>query len=386
MLECQRDQFALPADVAYLDAAYMSPIPLAAIEAGVAGTKVKAAPWKMTIASYYDDVEEARSLAAAMIGARADDIAIGAATSYGIGVAAANVPIPAGSAILLMENEHTSHRYVWYEMAARRGAQVHIVPKPADGNWTPAIVAAIRDAAMPISVVAGTMIHWFEGTAVDLAAVAEASRAAGACLVVDGTQWVGALPFDVTTVRPDFLSFATYKFLLGPYRMSFLYASERWQAEGRPLEHHSWNRVGGDKSDFYRVPVAEFLPGARRFDMGERSDFAVVPVAVQSLKLLKGWGLENSFARLKHLNDMVWTQAQARGLIAGPMRHRAPHVSILDFGDRLPSDMSVRLKKENIHVTVRGSKVRVSPHVYNDEGDITRLVDVLAAGIAAGSR
>lgn len=386
MLDCQRDKFALPADVAYLDAAYMSPIPLAALEAGVAGTAVKSAPWKMTISAYYDGVEEARSLAAAMVGARPDDIAIGAATSYGIGVAAANVPVPAGSAILLMENEHPSHRYVWYELAALRGARVSIVPKPADGDWTTAIVAAVRNSDVPISVVAGTMIHWFEGTAVDLEAVAAASRAAGACLVVDGTQWVGALPFDVARVRPDFLSFATYKFLLGPYRLSFLYASERWQAQGRPIEHHSWNRVGGDRPDFYAAQVAAFLPGARRFDMGERSDFAVIPVAVEALRLLRGWGLENSFARLKYLNDLVWKQAQMRGLVSAPMKHRAPHISILDVGDRLPADIPARLKKENIHVTVRGSKVRVSPHVYNDERDVSRLFDALAAGIEAGRR
>ena len=112
MLACQRDLFDLPRDVAYLDAAYMSPIPRVAAEAGARGSAVKSAPWRMTIGSYYDDVEEARALAAAVIGARADDVAITAATSYGMAVAAANVPVPPGSAIVMMENEHPSHRYV----------------------------------------------------------------------------------------------------------------------------------------------------------------------------------------------------------------------------------------------------------------------------------
>lgn len=239
----------------------------------------------------------------------------------------------------------------------------------------------MRDTPVPISVVAGTMIHWFEGTAVDLEAVAEATRAIGACLVVDGTQWIGALPFDVTKVQPDFLTFATYKFLLGPYRLAFLYASERWHSEGRPLEHHSWNRVGGDKSDFYVPPVAAFLPGARRFDMGERSDFAVLPVAIASLKLLNGWGVGNSFVRLKHLNDLVWKQAMDRKLISAVEKYRAPHIAILDFGNRLPADISARLKQENIHVTVRGGKIRISPHVYNEDQDIIRLFDVLCAAM-----
>lgn len=378
MLACQRELFALPRQVAYLDAAYMSPIPHAAVEAGRVGTAVKAQPWRMSIGSYYDEVEEARALAASLIGARADDIAIAAATSYGMAVAAANVPVASGSAILLMENEHTSHRYVWHELAGAKGASIRIVPKPGDGDWTAAILAAIQHCDVPLAVVAGTMVHWFEGTAVDLEAVGAATRAAGACLVVDGTQWVGALPFDVAKVRPDFLAFATYKFLLGPYRLAFLYADERWHHEGRPIEHHSWNRVGGERSDFYKVDVPAFLPGARRFDMGERSDFAVLPVAIEALKLLHHWGIANSFERLQHLNDLVWTQALERKLVAGVNPLRAPHISILDLGEHVPADLGATLKKNGVYATVRGSKLRISPHVYNDEMDVALLFDTLA--------
>ncbi|TPI70716.1 aminotransferase class V-fold PLP-dependent enzyme [Mesorhizobium sp. B3-1-3] len=373
MLSCQRDLFSIPRETAYLDAAYMSPIPNAAVAAGEAGVRVKAEPWKMTIASYYDDVEQARQLAASMVGAATDDIAIVAATSYGMAIAAANVAVPAGSAILLMENEHTSHRYVWYDLAQRSGALVDIVAQPADGDWTGAIVSAIRNSGRPIAVVAGTLVHWFEGMAIDLEAVAEAARAAGAALVVDGTQWVGAVPFDVRRVRPDFLVFATYKFLLGPYRLAFLYADPRWHEAGRTLEHHSWNRLGGDRSDFYKVTVAEFLPGARRFDMGERSDFAVLPVAIAAMTLIREWTVSRVFDRLRHLNECVWAEAENRGLPVARPRHPTPHISILDIGDRLSPDAAQELKRVNVHVTLRGTKMRVSPHVYNDEADIERL-------------
>ena len=91
MLSCQRHLFAIPQDVVYLDAAYMTPIPRSAVAAGERGVRVKAAPWDMTIASYYDEVERARELAASFIGAAADDIAVIPATSYGIAVAAAGM-------------------------------------------------------------------------------------------------------------------------------------------------------------------------------------------------------------------------------------------------------------------------------------------------------
>lgn len=378
MLDCQRDLFDLPRELSYLDAAYMSPIPRVAREAGMAGTAVKAAPWKMSIRSYYDGVEEARSLAASVINAEADDIAIVAATSYGMAVAAANVPVAPGSTLVLMENEHPSHRYVWYELAQKAGASITIAPRPADNDWTASLISTIRSSTVPVSVVAGTMVHWFEGMSVDLQAVATAGRDAGAAVVVDGTQWVGALPFDVRQVRPDFLVFATYKFLLGPYRLAFLYADPKWHSTGKPLEHHSWNRLGGDKSDFYKVDVADFLPGARRFDMGERSDFAVLPVAIASLRLLNDWTMLGVFSRLDHLNRLIWDQAAKLGLKISEERYRAPHIAIVELGDRPTEGLADRLRAEGIFVTVRGTKLRISPHVYNDEEDIGRLFAALA--------
>lgn len=377
MLPCQRHLFAIPDDVTYLDAAYMSPTPIAATEAGMAGAKVKAAPWDMTINNYYDEVERARELAASFIGATADDIALIPATSYGIALAAQNVPVPAGSVILMMENEHTSHRYAWYEIAKARGAEVVTVPRQPDQSWGQALVAAMQSSEKPVSVVAGTLVHWFEGMSVDIEPVALAARKACASLVMDGTQWVGAVPFDVTRVRPDFLSFATYKFLCGPYRLAFLYADPKWQATGRPLEFHSWNRKGGERPDFYLETMPDYLPGARRFDMGERSDFAVLPVAIKALELLQGWGLPAIHDRLTYLNQLIWTEAEARGF-AGPKADlRAPHIAVVELGTRFRDDLARRLKEHRTYVTIRGTKMRITPHVYNDEADILRLFDIL---------
>ncbi len=382
MLPCRRHLFSIPEDVIYLDAAYMTPIPQTAIAAGVRGVNVKAAPWDMTINSYYDEVEKARELAASFIGASAEDIAIVPATSYGIAVAAANVDVPSGSVILMMENEHTSHRYAWYELARQKGARVVTVPRRAGEPWAPAIVAAIRESNAPVSVVAGTIVHWFEGMSVDIEAVAEATHEAGASLVMDGTQWVGAVPFDVSRVRPDFLSFATYKFLLGPYRLAFLYASKDWQEKGRPIEFHSWNRSGGERPDFYLETMPDYLPGARRFDMGERSDFAVLPIAINSLELICSWGTAVVHERLIQLNRLVWEQAEMLGFTGPKPDQRAGHISVLDLGDRYRDDLAQRLREHKAFVTVRGTKMRITPHVYNDEQDIGRffaLVDALTA-------
>lgn len=377
MLPSQRALFDIPDDVIYLDAAYISPIPRSAVEAGQKGGAVKGAPWEMTIDAFYDGPEQARELAAGFIGANAGDVAVIPATSYGIAVAAANVPAPAGSVILMMENEHTSHRYAWYELAGRTGAQVVAVPRQQDGSWGEALVAAIRSSKAPVSVVAGTLVHWFEGMTVDIEAVAEAAREAGAALVMDGTQWVGAVPFDVRRVRPDFLSFATYKFLVGPYRLAFLYADPAWHTKGRPIEFHSWNRAGGERPDFYLETMPDYLPGARRFDMGERSDFAVLPVAIEAMKVHRRWGLEAVHHRLAHLNRCVWCEAGRLGLSGPAEKYRTDHIAVVELGGRYRPDLAQVLRERGAFVTVRGTKMRVTPHVYNEEADIIRLFELI---------
>lgn len=378
MLPSQRHHFSIPEDVTYLDAAYMSPIPNAAAEAGKRGVLVKAAPWDMTIGNYYDEVERARELAASFVGATADDIGVIPATSYGIAVAASNVPVSPGSVIMMMENEHTSHRYAWYELAQQRGARVVTVKRQPQEPWASAIVAAIRASEAPVAVVAGTIVHWFEGMSVDIEAVADAAHAAGASLVMDGTQWVGAVPFDVSRVRPDFLSFATYKFLLGPYRLAFLYADKKWQDTARPIEFHSWNRKGGERSDFYLQTMPDYLPGARRFDMGERSDFAVLPIAISAMELLQSWGGPAVFERLIYLNRLIWEEAENHGFSGPSPEHRAPHIAVVELGERFRPELVGELRKNKAIVTVRGTKMRVTPHVYNEDRDIVRLFDLLA--------
>lgn len=377
MLSSQKHHFSIPDDVNYLDVAYMSPIPRTAVTAGLRGVEVKAAPWDMTINSYYDEVERVRALAASFIGAEADDIAIVPATSYGISVAAENVPVPAGSVILMMENEHTSHRYAWLELAKRNDARVVTVQRQPHEEWAAKLVEAIHGSEQPVSVVAGSIVHWFEGTKVDIEAVADATHAVGASLVMDGTQWVGAVPFDVSRIKPDFLTFATYKFLLGPYRLAFLYASKAWQQRGRPLEFHSWNRAGGERPDFYLEQMLDYLPGARRFDMGERSDFAILPIAINALELLQTWGRDAVHERLLHLNRQIWQVAEQYGFTGPDESLRAGHISVVELGQKYRDDLPKRLKENRTYVTIRGTKMRVTPHVYNDEGDIAKLFDVL---------
>jgi selenocysteine lyase/cysteine desulfurase len=108
----------------------------------------------------------------------------------------------------------------------------------------------------------------------------------------------------------------------------------------------------------------------------------VLPVAIEALKLLKQCGAGNVFNRLQHLNNVIWQEAEKRELSRRTSSFCAPHISVLDFGERVQPDLASILKRENVHVTVRGSKVRISPHIYNDEDDIMKLFNALSSALA----
>ena len=372
-LGSQRDLFEMPRDIAYLNCAYMAPQLRRAREIGEWAVSRKSRPWEITPNDFFEDVEVVRTLFARLVGGDADGVAVVPSVSYGISVAAANVPVREGEKIVILEDQFPSNVYPWRELASREGASLVTVPRPEDSDWTRALIEEI-DAGT--AVVAAPNCHWTDGSLVDLARVGERAREAGAALVVDGIQSVGAFPFDVSGVRPDFLVAASYKWLLGPYGVGFMYVDEKHRG-GRPIEHNWINR---HKSEDFAQLVDyqdDFQPGARRFDVGERSNFVLLPMAAEALRQILDWKVENVSETIGTLTDLIEEKARERDITTIPKERRARHMIGLMLGPDAPDDLATRLMGQGVYVSVRGPSVRVSPHLYNTESDIDRFFDVL---------
>lgn len=377
-LPSQRDRFDLPDDVTYLNAAYMGPLPVAVAEAGRAGLDAKRRPWTIRPADFFDPVDELRHLVARLIGADDDGVAVVPSTSYGLATAAANLRVGDGRRVLVLADQFPSNVYVWRSLVAREGGTVHTVERPPDGDWTAAVLGALDDR---VAVVAAPPCHWTDGTVVDLVAVGEAARAAGAALVIDGTQAVGAMPVDLAAVRPDYLACAFYKWLIGPYSIAFLYVAPEHR-HGTPIEASWLTRAGA--SDFAGLVdyVDEYRPGARRFDVGETGNFALVPAASAALRIVLEWGVDAVAATCAALTGRVAAGAGALGLSMAPAEARSPHLIGVRLGGAAdPERLAEALAAEQVHVSVRGDAVRVSPHVYNTPEDVDRLLAVLGAAL-----
>jgi selenocysteine lyase/cysteine desulfurase len=373
LLPCQRHLFDIPDSVAYFDCAKMSPLLNAAAEAGRRGLERKVHPWEIEARHFFDQSEEVRALFARLINAAADDVAIVPSVSYGMATAMRNAEIAAGQTMVVLAEDFPSGVFAARAKAEQSGARLVTVERPADGDWTAALLAAIDDRT---GLVCTPHCHWVCGGLVDVAAVARRCREVGALVVLDTTQSTGALPIDIAAVDPDYLVAASYKWLLGPYSVGFLYVAPRHQ-QGRPIELSWITRLGS--SDFRRLINYEeqLEPNARRFDMGERSNFALLPVAGAALEQLLEWGVADIAQTLGALTAGIAERLAPRGIIALPPDRRAPHYLSVRFPGGLPGGIAERLAAADVHVSLRGESMRITPHLYNNEADVERLVEQL---------
>jgi selenocysteine lyase/cysteine desulfurase len=351
----------------------MSPLLTEAVEAGVAGLRRKARPWTLAPKDFFDESEEARALFAGLVGTGPEDVAIVPAASYGIATAAANLPVAGGQRIVTLKDQFPSNVYAWRRRAAESGGEVVAVAPPEGEDATPGVLAAIDERC---AIAALPNVLWTTGAKLDLVAIGARCRAVGAALVLDLTQSAGAMPTDFAAIRPDFAVAAAYKWLLGPYSVGFLAVAER-RREGRPLEETWLGRAGS--GDFARlVDYADaYQPGARRFDMGERANFALMPAAIVALRRLRDWTPGAIAETLGAYTARLAGRARGLGLSATPDAFRGPHYLSLALPPGARADLPARLAEAGVHVSRRGDSLRVTPHLYNHEGDADRLIDAL---------
>jgi selenocysteine lyase/cysteine desulfurase len=176
----------------------------------------------------------------------------------------------------------------------------------------------------------------------------------------------------VAEVQPDFLVTACYKWLLGPYSLGFLYVAPRWQGSA-PIEEGWASREGAE--DFAGLTRYRdgYQPGARRFDVGERSNFALIPVALAALAQIAAWTPDGIARSLGVINARIVDELAPLGLVAGDSKVRSQHLLGLALPKHAPEDLLARLGARNVFVSRRGTRLRIAPHLHVNEADVDRL-------------
>jgi len=385
MSASKRRLFSLPEGEHYLNCAYLSPLARPVEEAAIASLLRRRDPAQIRPEDFFTESRGARELFARLIHAPDPSrVAIIPSVSYGMATVAKNLELRAGQNVVVAHAQFPSNVYGWWRMCAETGAALRTVQPPRGGDgrgeaWNARLLEAIDgDTAL----VALGNVHWADGTRFDLERIGARAREVGAMLVVDGTQSVGALPFDVGAVRPDALVCATYKTMMGPYSLGLMWLGPRFDG-GRPLEETWLGRRGSEDFTGLVEYEDEYQPGALRYDMGERSAFVLMSMLIAALEMIQSWGPEFVQSYCRGLMADAVDEARALGYAVEDEAWRGWHM----FGIRLPDGMDAervqaRLRERRVTVSVRGDAVRVSPNVYSEPADVEALMDALRAAVA----
>ncbi len=386
MLPCQRDQFDLPDGIHYLNCATLSPNLHTAIAAGTKAILRKSRPHEITPTHFFTDAAETRQLFAQLINCPdRDRIALIPSVSYGMATVAKNLAVKpglrAGQEILTIFEEFPSDVYAWDEVCADKGLVVKTISPPATSqhrgaDWNARLLEAITANT---SLVVLPHVHWTDGTRFDLVALRQRTQAVGAWLVIDGSQSMGALPFDVQAIQPDALITAGYKTLLGPYGMGLAYWGETFD-EGRPLEANWINKVGSDNFGGLANYQRAFRPKAARYNMGEQSNFILLPMLNAALQHLLTCGIANIQAYCGSLVTDVVPALRNQGFWIEEADWRSHHLfGIRDTRTNGPGMAAIKasLAQHQISASVRSDAIRVSVNTWNTPDDLAALVQAL---------
>lgn len=326
---------------------------------------------------FFEPVQRSKTLFGKLINAPSAHIAIIPSASYGLATAANNIDLQKGDEVLILQDQFPSNYYIWKQKCDLIGAHLNVVAAPDSSNrsadWTADIISSISSKT---KIVAMANVHWMDGTYYDLESIGKKCREHGSYFIIDGTQSVGALPFDVEKIQPDALIVASYKWLLGSYGLGYAYFGERLLG-GQPLEMNWINKERSHEFENLTDYIDTYQPGAARYSMGEQSSFISIAMNNAALELLDQWKPANIQSYTQKLTNDAWQTLKAGG-ISIDTNKPSHHITGLRFPKRWDMDqLQEVLKANNIIVSRRGSALRISVNIYNEASDIEALVNVI---------
>ena len=377
-MRCQKTKFILSKKVTYLNCAYMSPMLKKVEKAGVKGIKQKRKPYHITPVDFFKTSDLVKKRFSSIIDCKNHNrIAIIPSASYGLANVVNNISIKEKDEIILLDEQFPSNVYPWLNVKERSKAKLVFIKRPdtligSGKKWNEEILAAITNKT---KVVAIGNIHWACGTLFDLIAIRKKTAEVGALLIIDGTQSIGALPLSIEKIQPDALICAGYKWLMGPYSIGVAYYGNYFD-KGIPIEDNWINRRGSENFSGLINYSDKYGELASRYNVGEQSNFILLPMLLAGLNQIESWGVKNIQDYCKNLISEEIKKVNQKKYWIEKENYRANHLfGIKQLDNKI--NLIEKLKSKKISVSIRGDKIRVSPHVYNDKREIKKLFECL---------
>jgi cysteine desulfurase/selenocysteine lyase len=326
----------------------------------------------------WSTLNQARVVCAQIIGAKASEISLLGPTSLGLSLVANGIPWQEGDEILCYQDDYPANVYPWMDLQ-RRGVKLSYIKTETPGAVTP---EAVERALTPKTrLVALASCHFFTGYRIDVNAIGKMLRERGVLFCLDAIQTVGA--FETRVDYVDFLSADAHKWMLGPMAAGIFYVREELQEMLRPSLLGAWNVKA---PNFIAQDEVQFERGGRRYEPGVLNAVGIIGMKA-GLEMLLEIGIENVSARLLTLKGHLIPKLQALGFAVVPPHSgaAASGITTATRDDGPPLDRVFEHLKENgVVASLRYNRaghahLRFSPHFYNTEAEIDRVVELIRA-------
>lgn len=366
-LEKIREQFPITKNKVFLNHAAQSPLPKLVADA-VRRFVDDFSNFGTTSIEWNDG---GKPFFARLIGVKPEEIAFVENTSVGLNIAANVLHYPPGSKVITTDLEYPSVVYPWLRKSL--GVKVHYL-KNIDGKiLLEDVEKAVDDKTVAVAV---SHVEYMNGFRHDLRALSEIAHEHGAYLIVDAIQSAGAMQVDAKRDDVDFLTSACYKWLLSPPGAGYLYVKEELIEKFEP-PFVGWASVKQEifeTIDFWDIWSLRLSETASRFEVGSPSFISLVG-ATEALKMLLNIGIENIERRILKLTDHLIEAVKNLELKLQTPEEPEYRSGIVNFKIDKPQEIAERLSRKGIIVSARAHGLRVSPHFYNTEAEINKLIE-----------
>lgn len=366
-------------DATYLDLAGESPMPKVSIRAVQAALEAKKYPHHKPESTFFEVPNRIRASIAKLIGGKPEEIALTSGASAGVAAVAYALTWKPGDEVITAKGEFPLQYTAWKPMEEREGLKLKIVSPRERFITADDLIAAITPRTRMVSV---SLVRYDDGSLLDGARVADACHKQGALLLLDASQSCGALPMDVSQLGADFMVCAGYKWLLGPFGTGFFWAKSEHLGIVRPGPFN-WMAVEGS-DNFAALNFEDPKPAAsaKRWDAPEWASYFNFNLAAMdvSVDFVVRMGPQLVTAHNRKLIELLFERLpKDRYVLASPTdaARRGPYGCFAARSREKTMEVYQRLRKENVVVSLREGNIRVSPHLYNTERDIDRLISVV---------
>ena len=363
--------------VTYLNLAGNSPIPKGSIKRLQEAIEWKKFPQRIPDAAFFDVPNRVRAAIAQLIGGKSEEIALTTGASTGMSAVAYGLKWQPGDEVLTASGEFPLQYATWKPMEERESIRVTVVKPSGAFHSADDFVAALTPRTRLVSV---SHVRFDDAAKIDTTKLAAACHAHGVLLLLDVSQSCGAMPMNVEQMGADFLVCAGYKWLLGPFGTGFFWAKHEHISKMRPGPFY-WMAAEG-VNNFADLATAPPRPAnaAKRWDAAETANYYDLAALEGGVELVLRAGVQTVADHNHRLIEQLFARLpKDRCVPASPLDRadRGPYGCFQARSPEKTKELYERLLAENVIVSLRERKIRVSPHLYNTERDIDHLIKVI---------